>query len=921
MKNCMYALLVILILLPGYGKLFASNEVKNSYGCQCDTLAKDSTKETEVRRKLKGVMDKRKSRRKEVVESDTLVNDSAKIAQEEAKRKLKEFSDKRKTAYDRLFVDKAFETSKSDFITLHKIDKKLYFEMPLEYFGREMLLSSAASETSNSVFTDMAHRTMMHVKFKLVDSLVYLQRVNTTTTYDAKEKNIKSAIEANSLDVVVEAFKISAFKPDQTTVVFEVTKFFTEENEYLPLFRGSYSVFNILPKMKFGASVVSSIKTFDDNLTVKVLMPYTVSLTYLMSTYARADVTVVATRSLMLLPEDKMRPRKSDSRVGIFLTDKEHFTQAEDRLVTYSVAHRWRVEPKDVNAYKQGKLVEPKKPIVWYVDTAFPKEWIEPVKKGILRWNKAFEKIGFKNVMQVRDFPKNDTIFDPDNLKYSCVRYLPTSIANAMGPSYVDPTTGEIISASVLVYSNMVQMINNWRFVQTSQIDPLVRNKKMPKKIMDESIEYVVAHEIGHTLGFMHNMAASAAIPVESLRSAEFTKKYGTTPSIMDYARFNYVAQPGDKGVRLTPPDLGVYDEYLVKWNYEYFPTAKSMNEEVVILEKMVDAKAGDPMYRYGRQQVYSRYDPSALEEDLGDDPMKAGEYGIKNLKYILSNLDSWIKDDPDDSHKLSLYQGICNQYYRYIRNVMYNIGGIYLSEVKEGTPGERVVSVPREKQKASMKWVMNEFRNSDWVCDKKLISKFPLGIDMGVMIQKSLVLSLHQLYKGVMLSAHVATDPYTVEEFFDDYYNLVFENTINGEPLTEGDKMLQMAAVNMVAETFKDKQSGGLFGVVNAQDAYRPSLEDVLAYGLDESGLTNKFAGELRREECRDMPETIKFGSGYGWQRQISMLAIDNSDIHIYTLGKRIQRLLESKVSTSQGAELMHYEALLFMLERRLKK
>lgn len=922
MKNCMYALLVILMLLPNYGKLFALNEARFCLEVRKDSVSKDSIKEAEIQRRLKELAEKRKSKTKNVA-TDTLTKDSATLAREEAKRKLKEMT-KPKSEYERLFSGKAFETSRSKFITLHKIDKKLYFELPLEYLGREMMLSSAASETSYSDLTDMAHRTMLHVRFQLADSLVYLQQVNTTTTYDKKEKNIKSAIEANTRDAVIEAFKIAAFSPKKTAVIFEVTKFFTEENNYMPLFHSNYSMFSVVAKMKYGSSVVNSIKSFDDNLTIKVTMPYTVSLTYLMSTFAKADVTVVATRSLMLLPEDKMRPRVGDSRVGIFFNGKKHFTQEEDRLVTYSVAHRWRVEPKDIEAYRQGKLVEPKKPIVWYVDSAFPQDWIEPVKKGVLRWNKAFEKIGFKNVMQVRDFPKNDTLFDPENLKYSCIRYLPTSTANAMGPSYVDPTTGEIISASVLVYSNMVQMINNWRFVQTAQVDPLVRNKKMPKKIMDESIEYVVAHEIGHTLGFMHNMAASAAIPVESLRSATFTKKYGTTPSIMDYARFNYVAQPGDKGVKLTPPDLGVYDEYLIKWNYEYFPKVKSMEEEAAILEKLVDSKAGDPMYRYGRQQIYSRYDPSALEEDLGDDPMKAGDYGIKNLKYILSNLESWIKDDPDGSHKLSLYQGICNQYYRYIRNVMYNIGGIYLTEVKEGTPGERIVSVPREKQKASMKWVMNEFRNSGWVYDKELVLKFPLGVDMGVTIQKVLSMSLHKLYKGVLLSSHVAkSDPYTVEEFFDDYYNLVFENTIKGNPLTGGDKILQIAAVNMVAETFTDKQSRGLFGAVNVQNAYQPSLEDILAYGLDESGLANKYASQLRYLENQALDlnrETIGFGSGYGWQKEISVLAIDNSEMNIYTLGKRIQRLLESKISTAQGDELAHYEALLFMLERRLK-
>ena len=886
-------LVVTLMMLPGFQRLYAVGS-PGVLLTVVDTLPKKSDKKKDVKKDVKKPEEKKKP-----------------------------------TEYEKLFKDKAFETVKSNFITLHKIDNKLYFEFPLTYLGREMLFSSAPSATSNSAVADMGHKTMEHIRFTKEDSLICLRQVNTTTTYDRKEQNIGQAIRENTLDPVLDVFKIVAYNPDKSAVVFDVTSLFAEDNSLSSLFRSSISIFRLSGKVKSKMSVITSIKTFDDNLTVRTLMPHTVSLLFMGMTYAKMDVTVTATRSLLLLPEDKMRPRKSDSRVGIFLTNKEHYTLQNDGVESYSVAHRWRLEPKDEKAYKQGKLVEPKKPIVWYVDNAFPEEWKEPIRKAVLRWNASFEKIGFKNVMQVRDFPKDDPNFDPENLKYSCIRYLPTGIANAMGPSYVDPTTGEIMNASVLVYSNIVGMINNWRFIQTAQVDPSVRNKKMSKKIMDESIEYVVAHEIGHTLGFMHNMAASSAYPVDSLRSASFTQKYGTTPSIMDYARFNYVAQPGDKGVKLTPPVLGVYDDYMVKWNYQYFPGAKDMEEEAAILEKMVDEKAGDPLYRYGRQQIFSRYDPSALEEDLGDDPMKAGDYGIKNLQYILKNLDNWIKDDSDGTHKYALYQGIANQFYRYIRNTLYNIGGIYLTEVKDGTPGDRFRAVPRATQKASLKWALNHFKHSDWLNNKELTRKFPLGVNMEPVLQMALANSLKPLYKGVLLSSHISSDPYKIEEFFDDFYNLVFENVIKDRPLTSSEKMLQSATVDLITETFTEKEKGnGLLGITSINDAFAPSVDDIVAYGLDETGLVAQFAGKLREiEREQGIGSLMKeidlesFGYGYGWQRAVSVTAIDNSKSNLHAFGMRIKRLLESKLTKASGETLAHYEALLFMLDRKLTK
>ncbi len=835
---------------------------------------------------------------------------------------------KKPTAYEKLFQDKSCKSVKSTFITIHKIEDKVYFEFPLKYLKREMLLASSPAAASNNFVCEIGVKSTNHVKFTKDDTLICLRKVNSTTTCTQREEAMKKAVARNNLDPIVASYKILAYNPDSTAVVFDVSGMFLKENEMLPILPEQVGQYSVSSRMGNSEPFVSEMKSFDDNLTIRTTMSFSVSLKYFMFTVYRNDVTVVAARSLMLLPEEKMRPRFSDSRVGIFLYNKLNVSTEEDQLQSYSVAHRWRVEPKDVKAYAKGQLVEPVKPIVFYLDDAFPEAWKKPIKEGTLRWNKAFEKIGFKNVIQVKDYPKNDASFDPDNLKYSCIRYIPSSTENAMGLSFMDPSTGEIIAATVLIYNDVVKIINGWRFVQTAQLDPSVRTKKMPDKIIAESIAYVVAHEVGHSLGFMHNMAASAAYPVDSLRSASFTKKYGTTPSIMDYARFNYVAQPGDKGVKLTPPDLGVYDEFLIKWAYQYFPKAKDAEEESKILEKWVDEKAGDPRYRYGRQQIYSRYDPSALEEDLGDDPVKAGDYGVKNLQYILKNMDEWIVDDENGKQKADLYSELTGQYYRYIRNVLYNIGGIYLTSVKEGTPGNIYQSVPREVQKASLAWVMNQFRTCDWLDNETLKKKLPLKVNSSIVVRKRIAEVLKKSYEGVILSAHVAKEePYTVEEFFDDYYKGVFENILTGRALTEGDKILQTTALDLLSETLQEKKEKGLFSLASSQNAYAPSPDDLIAYGLDENEMIEKYIGKFERLETESVDLNLKkelslnsFGNGYGWQHEVNWQVIDNSKVYIYDMALRVKQLLEETLPSSTGDAKRHYQSLLFTLNRLLK-
>ena len=607
---------------------------------------------------------------------------------------------------------------------------------------------------------------------------------------------IEKAFNRNFVHPIMKTFKIKASRKD--TLLIDMTSFFVSNEKCITPIRQSVNTRSTKSaSFDASASKLMGVKSFEKNLEITSRLNYNAE---------SGAYTVQMRRSIVALPKEPMKMRYQDSRVGYFSTKFYTYSSNKDYIDPKEFIHRWRVEPKDedLQKYYNGELVEPKKQIVYYVDSAFPEKWRGAIKAGIEDWNQAFEVAGFKNVMVAKDYPTDDPNFDPDDIRYNCIRYMATGTANAAGPSYVDPRTGEILVGEVMWYHNVIALVHEWRFAQTAAVDARVRKSTFDDDVMSESLRYVTSHEVGHTLGLMHNMGASYAFPVDSLRSPSFTQKYGTTPSIMDYARNNYVAQPGDleRGVRMVPPIIGVYDIHAINWGYRLFKDTKTPEDEYKYLNAIIEAKKGDPMYKFGAQQLFLTVDPTDQMEDLGDDHMKANNYGIKNLKKIIANIPQWLGVKNDDYEEIQeMYKACLSQYMRYLTHVMPYLGGVeYTDLVQDGSKEYAKAYIPKAKQKAAMEWLVNQALHcSDIMLPKEIMRV--LGIDSNSFdnFQSTIAAKIYSpgamggIYEGERSGQKGL---YTLDGYLNDAYGIVFRNSIQGKNLTQEDMNLQTTVV-----------------------------------------------------------------------------------------------------------------------------
>lgn len=821
-------------------------------------------------------------------------------------------------AYDKLFKGK-HESANGMFI-LRKMKQKVYFEIPLKMMGREMLIASTVKRTSdNGNGIVGAKPEPIHITFTKSGESVQLRRISTDVVTDNQGSNIAKAIDKSNIGSIMKSMKIEAYNKDSSAVVIDMTSFFVGDNKDLTPFDiySQYTMFYGLKRAESfqqDKSYLGDIKAFSDNVVVTSTLSYNYTLTD-----QRTNKTIVkdqpftaeVSRSIVLLPETPARPRMHDYRVAVFNTGKYLFGEHEQASRTINYANRWNLEPKDPEAYKAGKLSDPVKPIIFYIDPNFPEQWRAHIKEGVEQWGELFEEIGFSNAIKALDYPADDPEFDPENVKYSCVRYAPIGIQNAMGPSWVDPRSGEIINASVYIYHDMIKLLNNWMFVQISPANERIRTKNIPNDIMYDGLRYVTAHEVGHCLGFMHNMSASNAIPVDSLRSPSYTNATGTTTSIMDYARFNYVAQPGDhaKGVKVTPPRFGEYDRFLIKWNYKYYPEVKTSAQEKEILTKMVSEAIKEPVYRYGKQLSYP-LDPRSQTEDLGDDAIKASEYGIANLKFLMANLNSWVaSEDEDLTYRTEIYEQIVYQYIRYINHVYAWLGGVYLNEVLVADNMVPFQSVESEKQRAALKFVMNQVNDLEWFEEPTLLKNMSIIGSAKNLLQRVLAEAIVAAPNKVHLSASISEDPYDFFEVSDDVFEFVWAPAVNKSKLTPVQKFLQTQYLTSVLRSSNVAKMVSGRGIYDGTKA--ASLYDILS----KEDYNGRFTAQLQNTRVMEfIPE-----AGYGVpSTKFNLLFNPESNSYQYVV--KTKKVLESmKRARISDEDKMHYELLLKKLNADL--
>ena len=694
-------------------------------------------------------------------------------------------------------IDSTAVTQKG-LIDVHKMDNKYLFEIPDSLLGSEMMTITRYSKTpaGGGIFGGEEINRQVVRWEKGLNNNILLRSITYVIMSPDEDKPMAQAVKNSNSDPIVGNYDVLAYKKDETGkitgYVVDLSTTFDADVQTFSLDPIKKQLLNIQTFQK-DKSFISKISSFPINTEIRSVKTFTTTPPKINTSPtpkigvdlpAGLDagvITVEINTSMILLPKKPMRKREFDARVGFFANEFSVFEEESQKSDTKVFAVRWRLEPKseeDAQKQKKGELIEPLKPIVYYIDPATPEKWKPFIKQGIDDWQVAFENAGWKNAIRGEYWPENDPTMSLEDARFSVLRYFAADIQNAYGPNVHDPRSGEILESHIGWYHNIMSLLRNWYLIQTGAVDPAARTKKFDDKLMGELIRFVSSHEVGHTLGLRHNMGASSATPVEKLRDKEYQKLNGHTSSIMDYARFNYVAQPED-GVTSLFPRIGDYDKWAIKWGYSYFEDTKTEAEEKAFLNEMTKEAYKNRRLWFGTES--SPYDPRYQTEDIGDNAMRASEYGIKNLKRILPNLLEWSKEDGESYAELDeLYGALSGQFRRYMGHVTKNVGGIYDSPKTYDMTGNQFQVVPKSIQKDAVAFLNTQlFTTPKWLLDQNVLSKIKpeSGVEAIKGMQDATLSSLMAGDRMVRLleTSMASKDNYSVDELITDLNKGIF--------------------------------------------------------------------------------------------------------------------------------------------------
>ncbi len=718
-------------------------------------------------------------------------------------------------------------TSKGVF-DVHYVGDNIYYEVPDSLIGRDFLMVSRVAKVPGNFFgfrsSGSKTNEQVFIFERVRDKINIRERSYNSVAADTLP--IYRSVRANNYEPIIATFDIKAIGPDTSSVVIQINDFFENDVPAITGLAGFLRNMYQVRRLDSNRSYIDTVRTFPMNIEARHVMTYEAMSAP--SSGATNTLSVLMNQSMILLPKEPMRERHHDYRVGWFTVTQLDFSSEEQKAATRSLIRRWRLEPSDPEAYGRGELVEPVKPIVYYVDPGTPDKYRQNVIDGVEDWNEAFEAAGFKNAIQAKLPPteEEDPDFEPEDIRYNMVRWIANTTRNAVGPSTTDPRTGEIIASDIIWYHNHIRSYRNRLMLETGAANPKARSLQVDDEYLGEAIRQVIAHEIGHALGLPHNMKANHSYPVDSLRSPSFTAEYGVSASVMDYARQNYVAQPGD-GVERFIRKIGPYDKYAINWGYRVIPDAKTAEDEIPVLNQWIRDKSDDPMYRFGQS---TGYDPSAQTETLSDDPVQASTYGMMNLQAVTPNLMEWTSKPGRGYDDLEeIYGELITQWSRYVGHVITNLGGVHMERIASDQDGNVYRPVSKDYQQKAMVF-MNEhaFTTPYWLLDESILRNIEhagalerIQTLQGRHLQS--VMSADRMNRLIEDATFRNDEAYSLAEMLEDLRNGIWSELAAGESIDPYRRNLQRTYLQHVQDLMEDNDSD-----VNLSDI-KPMLRDEL--------------------------------------------------------------------------------------------